>query len=927
MQEIPNVRYEVILRDGGSVVLRSTGPQDRPLLREFFSKLSPAATRYRFLGNRSVTEADIERMTAPPSGDGAALAALLQDGDVEHVVGVAEICSASTAAVEVAPRRAEFAVAVADEFQGRGIGTLLLERLAVIGRAAGFTELEADVLGDNHAMRDVFSSSGFTITETRDGGVLHIVLPFAKTDKLVAASFERERIAARESVRPFFEPRSVAVVGASRREGTIGRALVDNLVSSGFRGRVYPINPNAAEIAGVPCLPTLAAIGAPVDLVVIAVPAAAVEATVRECARIHAKALVVISSGFAEVSAEGRLVEQRLRQLARSSGMRLVGPNCMGVLNANPSVSLNATFAPEWPPAGNVSMLSQSGALGIAILDYASKLNIGIAEFVSIGNKADVSGNDLLSYWADDPTTAVIALYLESFGNARKFARLAPEVARKKPIVAVKSGRSAAGSRAASSHSAALASLDVGIDALFAQSGVIRTNTLEELFDVVELLSTQPVPRGPRVGVVTNAGGPGILLADACEAHGLSLPSLTNETLAELRRFLPPQAGLSNPIDMVASATPEQYERTIELVARDPNVDALVVIYIPPLVTKPEEVAAAIARGAGTVPAEKPIASVFLSSKGAPPVLSSGPRGKIPSYSFPENAAMALGASVWYGRFRERPRGDFAAIGEDEQQQIRRIVERTLRDATEERTWLSTESLARVLSLAGISFAPVATSSPAPVAAAEASTKLGGYPVVLKAIAPGLVHKSDLGGVAIGLHSTEAVLRAAESMLAKVKSAGHQLEGFLVQRQIDGGIEALVGVTVDPSLGPILVAGLGGVQVELLGDVSFRLPPVSDVDAREMLERLKAKKLFDGFRGSPPGDREALVDVITRVSALVEIVPELTELDLNPVKVLAPGRGSMVVDGRLRLAQRSPMASIWPSAVAPARSTRPPASH
>lgn len=911
MPEIPSdgIRYEAILRDGGSVVLRSIDSRDEPLLREFFAKLSPTSIRYRFLGGRSVAEADIARMMASGSKEHTALAAMLQDGDAEHCVGVGEICGEPPASgQDDAPRRAEFAVAVADEHQGRGIGTLLLERLAIIGRAAGFVELEADVLGENRAMRDVFASSGFAMAETRDGGVMHVVLPLAETEKLVAVSFERERIAARESVRPFFEPRSVAVVGASRRAGTIGRALVDNLVSAGFRGPIFPINPNAREIAGLPCFPTLAAVGEPVDLVVIAVPAPVVESTVRECARIHAKALVVISAGFAEVSAEGRKVEQRLRKLARSSGMRLVGPNCMGVLNANPSVSLNATFAPQWPPAGNVSMLSQSGALGIAILDYASKLNIGIAEFVAVGNKADVSGNDLLSYWADDPSTAVIALYLESFGNARTFARLAPEVARKKPIVAVKSGRSAAGTRAASSHSAALASLDVGIDALFAQTGVIRTNTLEELFDVVALLSMQPVPRGPRVGVVTNAGGPGILLADACEAQGLSLPPLADDTIADLRRFLPAQAGLANPIDMIASATPEQYERTIERVASDPNVDAVVAIYIPPLVTKPEEVATAVARGAGKVPAEKPVVAVFLSSKGAPAALSTGPRGKIPSYPFPENAAMALAASFRYGRFRERPRGSLVKIGQSEQQQIRRIVERTLRDAAEERAWLSTDDLVAVLSLAGIAFASVATSAPTPAAAAEVSERLRAYPIVLKAVAPGLIHKSDVGGVAMGLDSADAVRRAAELMSTKVAGAGHRLEGFLLQHQVDGGIEALVGVTCDPGLGPILVAGLGGVQVELLGDVAFRLPPVSDVDAREMLERIKAKKIFDGFRGAPPADREALVDVITRVSALVEIVPELTELDLNPVKVLAPGQGVVVVDGRLRLARRAPKA-------------------
>jgi acetate---CoA ligase (ADP-forming) len=441
------------------------------------------------------------------------------------LVGVAEIVGEPRAKGDSRARahRAEFAAAIADAHQGRGIGTVLLERLVRIAKSLGFDELEADVLGGNAKMLEVFAKSGIEMSESTGGGVYHLAFPVDETPSFLQASFERERAAARESVRAFFEPASVAVVGASRREGTIGRALVDNLVSAGFRGPVYPVNPSASEIAGIPCFPSLSAIGKPVDLVVVSVPAALVESVVEECAVIHAKGVVVISSGFAEASAEGRAAEQRLCRLVRGSGMRLVGPNCMGVLNASPAVSLNATFAPNWPPPGNVSMLSQSGALGIALLDYASKLNIGVAGFVSIGNKADVSSNDVLAYWGDDPNTEVIVLYLESLGNSRMFSWLAPEVARKKPIVAVKSGRSAAGTRAASSHSAALASLDVGVDALFAQAGVIRTNTLEELFDVVALLSTQPPPHGPRVGVVTNAGGPGILLADACESRGLVL--------------------------------------------------------------------------------------------------------------------------------------------------------------------------------------------------------------------------------------------------------------------------------------------------------------------------------------------------------------------------------------------------------------------
>jgi acetyl coenzyme A synthetase (ADP forming)-like protein len=890
-----------VLKDGGSILIRAARKLDAVGIRELFEELSLVSNRNRFFAlRRELPEAELAEMTSPDFVRTASLVAILKDGGRERIIGLGTFATA-----EGAVRRAEVAFAIADDHHGRGIGTVLLERLAGIARDAGIDELEADVLADNAHMLDVFDQSGFSVERKLEDGVVHVVFPTRETERLVAASLERERIAARESVRVFFEPTSVAVIGASRREGTIGRALIDNLTSAGFRGPIYPINPKATEVSGLPCFASVSGVGRSVDLAIVAVPANKVEAAVRDCAEAHVKGVVVISSGFAEASPEGRVAEERLRHFVRASGMRLVGPNCMGVLNATRSVSLNATFSPSWPPEGNVSMLSQSGALGIAMLDYAAKLNIGLSGFVSVGNKADVSSNDLLAYWGDDPHTKVIVLYLESFGNSRTFSRLAPEVARKKPIVAVKSGRSAAGTRAASSHSAALASLDVGVDAVFAQAGIIRTNTLEELFDVVALLSTQPVPRGPRVGVVTNAGGPGILLADACEAHGLALPALAPETLARLRKFLPPQAGLSNPVDMIASASPADYERTIDLVGKDPNIDSLVVIYIPPLVTKPEEIAQAIARGAGTVPEEKPVATVFLSSKGAPPVLSRGPRGKIPSYSFPENAAIALSAAVQYARFRERPRGTVTRISRQKEREIRQIVARVLHASGYAAAWLSPEELEAVLALADIPFARVVRTPPEPEAAARASVGFGDRAIVLKAIAPGLVHKSDVGAVVLGLRTAVAVREAASTVLGRVRGAGFAIEGFLLQEEVAGGIEALVGVTSDPTLGPLVVAGFGGVQVELLHDVAFRLTPVSDVDAREMLESLKAKRLLDGFRGSPPGDRDAFVDVILKVSALVEIMPELTELDLNPVKILPPGRGAVVVDGRLRLGPRA----------------------
>src|SRR6266516_2481922 len=509
---------EEILRDGGSIHVRAIRPDDRQRLLDHFQRLSARSVYFRFFGaKRRLTDAELDQFTRLDFAQRVALVAtLLEDGE-ERIIGVGRY-----AVLPGKPTAAEVAFAVADEHQGRGVGTLLLDHLVRVARAGGVRQFQADVLGENNRMLQVFATSGFVVTSSTEAGVVHLSFPTEETERAREAAHARERIAAAESVRALLHPRSVAVVGASRRAGTIGAALVANLKRARFAG---PINPSAGEIQELRAYPRVSAAGQRVDLAVIAVPAPAVEEVVRDCAAAGVRDVVVISSGFAEASEEGRAAQQRLTQLVRGAGMRMVGPNCMGVLNTDPAVSLNATFAPHWPPTGNVGMLSQSGALGLAVLDYVRQLNIGMSTFVSVGNKADVSGNDLLSYWADDPRTGVVVLYLESFGNPRKFARVAPEVARRKPIIAVKSGRSAAGTRAASSHSAALANLDIAVDALFAQAGVIRTSTLEELFDVAALLSTQPVPAGRRVGVVTNAGGPGSLLADACEGRGLELPS------------------------------------------------------------------------------------------------------------------------------------------------------------------------------------------------------------------------------------------------------------------------------------------------------------------------------------------------------------------------------------------------------------------
>jgi acetyl coenzyme A synthetase (ADP forming)-like protein len=887
---------DVLLRDGTSLRLRAIRPDDKERLADHFRRLGPESVRHRFLGMRKdLTTQELERFTEPDFDRHVALVGTQEGAAGEAIVVVGRYFRLEPGADGVA--RAEFALAVADGWHGRGAGTVMLEHLSRLASAAGVERFEADVLGDNLPMLRVLAHLGFEVSGRTRQGVVRALFPVRLTEKARRASDARMALASAESVRALLHPRSVALVGASRRPGTIGHALLANLKRDGFAGALYPVNPEAAEIEGVRAYPSVAAIGRPFDLGVVAVPAAKVLSVVEDCARAGARGVVVISAGFAEVSEEGRAEQDRLRALVRAWGLRMVGPNCMGVLNTAEGVSLNATFAPTPAPPGNVGMLSQSGALGLAILDYARDLNIGISTFVSVGNKADVSGNDLLAYWKDDERTDVIALYLESFGNPRRFARLAPEVGRRKPVVAVKSGRSAAGSRAASSHSASLACLDVAVDALFEQAGVIRTNTLEELFDVVALLSSQPVPKGPRVGVVTNAGGPGILLADACEAQGLSLPELAPETLATLRAFLPPAAGLKNPVDMIASASAAQYERTIGAVGADANVDAVVVVYVPPLVTTADEIGAAVARGAAAVPADKPILTVFLASKGVPPVLATGPRGKLPSYSFPENAARALSAALRYGRWRDRPQGTVLHLSDEQRARARQVVQRAA-SAGEGPVWLAAEDVQELLALAGIEMARCRTCAPAD--ATRVAEELG-YPLVAKAIAPGLVHKSDVGGVALGLNSAREVGLAIDGMRERLATAGFRLESVLLQRQVDDGLEALVGVVGDPTFGPLVVCGAGGVQVELLRDVSFRLPPVTDLDAVEMIDRLRARPLFDGYRGSPPADRAALVELLQKLSALVEELPELYELDLNPVKVRRPGEGAIVVDARVRV--------------------------
>ncbi|HYA35033.1 MAG TPA: GNAT family N-acetyltransferase [Candidatus Binataceae bacterium] len=897
-----NYAVDEILRDGSSMHIRAIRPDDKTRLFEHFSALSPQSRYQRFFGaKRRLTADELVALTELDFDSHVGLVATLYDGAVEKIIGVGRYIRVADKA------RAEVAFAVLDAFQGRGIGTLLLEHLSRIAREAGITEFEADVLGDNRRMLQVFGESGMQVKRSMEGGAVHVALVTTPTAQGAELAAEREQKAAAQSISRILNPRSVAVVGASRDPGKIGGSILANLIRDGFHGPIYPINPGGGEIQGLRAYKSLAEVGSPIDLAVITVPAEAVEAAIDDCARGGVLGTVVITSGFAETSSGGAITQHRLLEKVRSAGMRMIGPNCMGILNTNPVVSLNATFAPNPAPRGNIAMFSESGALGLAVLDYARARNLGVSSFISAGNRADVSSNDLLAYWADDPDTAVIVLYLESFGNPLKFAHLAPIVAQSKPIIAVKAGRTAAGTRAASSHSAALASSDVGIDALFEQAGVVRASTLEEMFDIVTLISQQPAPKGNRVGIVTNAGGPGILLSDGCEARGLSVPQLDPATISELRSFLSDRAGFANPIDMTAAAPVEHYVRTIATVGADPNVDAVISIYIPPFRAQDTSViATAIAQGAAKVPADKPVLCVFLSSQGAPATLHQGPRGPIPTYSFPENAAIALAAARRRAVWLDRPRGTATTLSDFARGAIRAVIDRVLAGATDP-VWLSAEDTAVVLESAGIMMAFAEHAKPDD--AVKVAEQLE-YPLVAKAIAPGVIHKTEVGGVIVGLESAADVQTAVATLQERMKKAGTHLDAVLLQREVREGIEAIIGVTADPTFGPLIAVGSGGVLAEIMRDVAFRLHPVTDVDAGEMLAAVRLNRLLDGYRGSKPGDRDALRAMITNVSALTEVIPELVDLDLNPVKVLPPGEGAVVLDARIRIAPIRPAAHV-----------------
>ncbi|SHF69730.1 bifunctional acetate--CoA ligase family protein/GNAT family N-acetyltransferase [Streptoalloteichus hindustanus] len=879
----PPTAVRAVLADGRVVDVRGLGPADQDDLARLHAELPERDQFLRFFTPRPVgLDALFARLVQTEDAHRLALGAHLGG----RLVGVAH-CE-----VLADPAEAEVALVVDHRQQAHGVGTLLLEHLASAARERGVRRFVAEVLAENARMLRVFTDAGLPLSVRREAGTLHVTLLLDPVEGYLEAVGERERNADVASLRGLLRPRSVAVVGASRRRDSIGNAVLRGLLAGGFTGACHVVNPHASEVEGVPSVPSVRDLPEGVDLAVLCVPAHAVPEVAEECGQRGVRALVVITAGLTQ---RGDLADGLLAAVRRH-GMRLVGPNCLGVVNTDPLVRMSATFARGPAPAGRVGVVTQSGGMGIALLDQLAAVGLGVSTLVSTGDKYDVSGNDLLMWWQHDDDTRVAVLYLESFGNPRKFARLARRLAARKPVVAVRVGTSEVARRAAASHTAAAATPAATRDALYEQAGVIAVDDLSEVLAVTCLLSWQPLPAGSRVGVISNAGGAGVLAADACARYGLVLPELDERTRAGLAEALPEHAGVANPVDTTGGASAEVFARCLRLVCADPNVDAVLVLAAPTAVATPiDAVAPAVAEAGPDL--GKPVLAVHVGQLDVVrplPVAATG--GTVPAFADPALAARSLAAVAHYAAWRERPAGavpDLAGIDVDA---ARALVADHLA-TNPEGGWLDPAATLRLLGHFGMPMVPATVARDADAAVAAARDCVG--PVAVKAVATNLLHKSRGGGVLLGLRDDREV-RAAVARLGD--RFGDDLTGVLVQPMAEPGRELLVGVSNDGVFGPLVVLGLGGVDTDLVADRVCRLVPLTDRDAVEMVGRLRAAPALLADHAAGRFDLAAVTDVLLRVGRLAELVPEVAELDLNPLVVR--WRGAQGVDARVRLRPR-----------------------
>jgi acetate---CoA ligase (ADP-forming) len=890
----------IILRDGTIATIKLIQAQDKIAVKEFFKRLSPESRYSRFFSMAGPDEVFLTAICTPEPQKQLGLQVSRMLEGAERIIAVGSYHG-------IDEKSAEVAMAVDDAFQGKGIGTHLLERLSLLAVRNGFLSFRATTHFTNQPMLEVFRHSGFHLTEKQEDRYVQIDFPVIPTKESSARSEMLDRVFTNASLLPFFRPKSVAVIGASRNPSSIGYKILSAIVKNGFQGPVYPVNPSAKVVYSIRAYASMRDLPEPVDLAVVSVPLEKILNVVDDCAANGVRALVVITAGFAELGEVGRQLQTQLTDKVRGYGMRMVGPNCMGLINTAPDVQLNASFSMVYPLHGRVAMSSQSGALGIAVLEFTKQRNMGLSTFVSVGNKADVSGNDLLQYWEEDPDTDVILLYLESFGNPRRFARIARRVSRSKPIIAVKSGRTKAGGRAAGSHTAALAASDVAVEALFHQTGVIRANTLEEMFDLAAAFGSQPLPAGNRVGILTNAGGPGILCADTCEANQLEIPELSEQTRSLLKRFLPPAASVVNPVDMIASAPPEHYQHAIEILLKSGEIDALIVIYIP-VVMDTSVIFQTIANGVeaarkSTGGGGKPVYACLMSEESSRSQIKAAGE-TVPTYLFPESAAYVLGKVSAYAGWRRKTPGLIPDLERIDPATAKEICRKAI--AERGSGWLTPEENRTLLAAMELPLPSQEFASTADEAAAVAR-KIG-FPVAIKLVSKTLIHKTEIGGVVLNIQDEHGIRTAFDGIQSRLKKKGSlkEMDGVLVQEMISGGTEVMIGVAQDPSFGPLIGFGLGGIHVEILKDITFRITPLTDLDAREMVRSIKGYRLLEGYRDRPPADIKALENALLKISRLVEEVPEISELDLNPIFAMPPGKGCKIADARIHVQPSGP---------------------
>ena len=849
-----------MLRDGSVAQLRPITPQDADALVAFYSRVSDESKYLRFFAPYPVlSERDVHTFSQVDYHRRLALVVTVRS----QIIGVGRYDA-------VDDQTAEVAFLVQDDYQGRGVGQLLLEHLAEAARERGLLRFVAEVMPGNVRMIQVFRDAGYAVADGYSDGVLRLEFPIDPTDTAVGVMEAREHRAEAASVARLFTARSVAVVGASRKQDTIGQALVRNLVLGDFTGTVYAVNPQAEPVSGLPAFSSVQQIPGQVDLAIVAVPAEAVPDVVLDCAAKGVHGLVVISSGFAETGDEGRRRQRQLLGLARSHGLRLVGPNCLGLINTAPDVQLNASLSPLTPPGGRVGFFCQSGALGVAILETVDRRGLGLSTFVSDGNRADVSGNDLLQYWEEDAATEVVLLYLESVGNPRKFSRIARRVARRKPIVAVKSGRTTQGVPVGHAVRCSAAP-QAAVDAMFRQAGVICVDTLDEMFDVGQLLAHQPLPRGPRVAVVGNSDALGLLATDAATAAGLQV---------------------RDPVALGADASADDFERALDDAIDNPEVDAVVAVYIPPINTAGSDVADVLA--AVGEQSDKPIVSTFLAREGVPELLrvpdvtGAAGRGSVPSYTSPETAVRTLARAVGYASWLARPAGSVPRH-DRRPDQAARLVRGVLASETTG-TDLTYEQVRELLAAYGIDLwrrLPVTSVDEAVAAGHEL-----GWDVVLKASADHLRTRPDLAHVWRSIGDA-AEMRSAWPAL--IDTVGDPAKGgFVVQGMAPPGVPLSLQSLEDPLFGPIVSFGVQGAPSELLGDRSYRIPPLTDVDSEAMVREIGAAPLLFGYRGGEEADLDAVCELLQRLAQLKDDMPEVARLDLD--LVLAGPQGASVLD-------------------------------